>query len=56
MPKESIKSKVVKDVKAAEKAIVSEEKMITTKIKTKTHAHKHGDFKAPGEEHIEEEE
>jgi hypothetical protein len=54
MAKESIKSKVVKDVKAAEKAIVSEEKTIATRIRTKTHAQK-GYPKPPEDEHIDEE-
>jgi hypothetical protein len=39
MAKESIKSKVVKDVKAAEKAIVSNEKMTAIKIRQR-HTHK----------------
>jgi hypothetical protein len=55
MVKESIKSKVVKEVKAAEKAIASEEKMIATKIKLKAHARKPGDSKAPEDEHVQEE-
>jgi len=55
MAKESIKSKVVKEVKAAEKAIISEEKMIAIKIKTKSHAKKQGESKAPEDEHVQEE-
>lgn len=51
MAKESIRSKVVKDVKAAEKAVMSEEKKITTKIKTKPR----GDSKASIDEHVQEE-
>ncbi len=55
MAKESIKSKVVKDVKAVEKAIVAEEKAITTKIRTKAHLQKPEYPKASEDEHIQEE-
>ncbi len=55
MAKESIKSKVVKDVKAAEKAIVAEEKAITTTIRTKVRSQKPEYSKAPDDEHIQEE-
>jgi hypothetical protein len=55
MTKESIRTKVVNDVKAAEKAIITDEKMIANKIKTKMHAQKHEDSGAPEDQHIPEE-
>ncbi|HMK46454.1 MAG TPA: hypothetical protein VK436_07485 [Methanocella sp.] len=55
MAKESLKSKVVKDLKAAENAIVSEEKAIAARIMTKANVQKPEYPKPPEDEHIQEE-
>ncbi len=55
MAKDSLRARVVKDVKAAEKAIVSEEKAIVTKIRTRAPARELERSKAPDDEHIQEE-